>query len=132
MQGNRQQQILTGKSRGSTKSRGCRAALVGAVVVHPLFFFLTFVWGALFGAGVIFSLGPNTSRYGLEGGTNAIAGMAVYYIFSFGIVPIVVSGVGVALAAGLGQLLRHNIQEKKVATKDSQAEPDAAAERPHE
>jgi hypothetical protein len=105
---------------------GCLAAIVGAVLVHPVLFFLAFVWGALFGAGEMMSSGPPQTAWGVQGGQRAIANLGFVYEISSGLVPLVASGVGGAVAFGLGLVFRPKSSDQ------NPAEPSAIVTRKHQ
>lgn len=89
------------------RSRG-RQALLGAVLVHPLLFLLAFASGTIAGASKFTVFHPTAppTEYGLQGGLNALGYVVVAYFWSFGIVPLIVSGAGAVLAIGAVHFFR--------------------------
>ena len=92
----------------NSSTSGCRAAVLGAALVHPLLFLLAFAWGAIFGArgGSMASADPGPVQYGWEGGECAFASLFWGYISSCGMLPLIVSNIGAAVAVGARQYLR--------------------------
>jgi hypothetical protein len=95
------------KAGDTRRMSGRRVALLGAILIHPLLFLLLFCTGAWHGAAPISLMGDAGGRspvkYGLEGGTNEMEGVFVFYMFPFPcILPLIISAVG-AFVAFLGQ-----------------------------
>lgn len=73
--------------------------------MHLVIFSFAFVYGVCFGEGVN-TASSGHKVYGLQGGENAVGNLVFSYEISFGIAPLVISGVGAAIGTGLAVLLR--------------------------
>ncbi len=85
-------------------------AVLGAILVHPLAFALAYVKGFVLGAGggqVPMAPTPTfgTVRYGPSGGEAGVGELLVLYLFSLGIVPLVLSVIGGAAGYRFGPRL---------------------------
>jgi hypothetical protein len=80
---------------------------LGAVIVHPVLFLLTFAWGACFGAEQFIFHNDGTFSYGQQGGQNAMTTVGCYYLLTFGMLPLVVSATGAGLAVLVQLALPH-------------------------
>lgn len=89
---------------------GCRTALLGAVLAHPLLLALVFVGGAVVGSAAPAS-GPSPTKYGFDGGKIAVIYLVLVYIMTAGIAAVVVSAVGAALAVGVGYFCNRKPQK---------------------
>jgi ribosomal protein L7/L12 len=78
------------------------SAVLGAFIAHPLLFFLFFLHGYHHGGGVMTNGGLGR---GVAGGNIAMGDLVFYYMISFGCFPLMVSGIGAALAATLAVVL---------------------------
>lgn len=81
------------------------AGCLSAVLIHPLLFLLAFLFGVVFGYREVLVMSA-TSPYGswengLEGGGNAVTELLVIYVFTIGIVPLIISGVAAAVGTVL-------------------------------
>jgi hypothetical protein len=87
---------------------GSGVAVFGALIVHPLLFFVAFLCGACFGASRLdlFLADNLPTEYGLNGASNACERALIIYLWSIGIVPLIVSAIGAGLALGVGKDFR--------------------------
>jgi hypothetical protein len=97
------------KAGDSRRMSSRMVAVLGAILIHPLLFLLLFCAGAWHGAAPISLMGDAGGRspvkYGLEGGTNAMEGVFIFYMFPYlCILPLIISAVG-ALLARLRQMM---------------------------
>ena len=88
------------------------AAIYGALLVHPVVFLVAFAYGTLFGVPPVAraSAGAPTTS-GLEGGGETANFLGIWYVISLGILPVVASGIGAAVAIGVSYLLIHKGQK---------------------
>ncbi len=85
-------------------------AVLGALLVHPIAFVLAYVKGFVLGAGggqvpMAATRTFGTVRYGLSGGEAGVGELLVLYVFSVGIVPLVLSVIGGAAGYRFGPRL---------------------------
>jgi hypothetical protein len=69
-------------------------------------FILAFLYGAVLGVGELGASGPSTTHYGIQGGIGGIFFLLIYYVFSFGIIPLVVTAIGAVLGLAVASSLR--------------------------
>ena len=88
------------------------AVIYGALLVHPVVFLVAFAYGTLFGVPPVAraSAGAPTTS-GLEGGGETANFLGIWYVISLGILPVVASGIGAAVAIGVSYLLIHKGQK---------------------
>jgi hypothetical protein len=88
---------------------GCLLALLGAVSAHVIVWAATFAGGACLGcswASFGVPQAPGPKQYGVRGGECAIDRLLVYYLFSLGIVPVLVTIAGVVAVFVVRRFLR--------------------------
>jgi len=84
-----------------------RAALLGAVLIHPILLLWAFVEGMVFGANPNFGGGPAIDhQFGWEGGVIGVESMLFLYLLTMGLAPLMASVVGAGLSVGLCLLVR--------------------------
>ena|ERR1017187_5431256 len=88
-----------------------RAALVGAVLVHPIWFLVCFLYGYQFGAKDPWSTPWMGLKFGWEGGCQGASNLVYGYLITFGVAPLIASVAGAALGVGalitFGMLFRN-------------------------
>jgi hypothetical protein len=89
---------------------GWLAAILGAVLAQLAVIPLAFLCGAIFGAERMWGPGQ---EFGVRGGTNAVEILMIIYLVSYGIVPLVVSGVGALVALGVRWFIQHKHSENQ-------------------
>jgi hypothetical protein len=88
-------------------------ALVGAIVGQLLAFLLAFLHGAIFGASTTNFVRRSATAYGAQGGKNAVETLQLFYMVSFGLLPVLVSAVGAGLSVAVWNLVRHRRNPKR-------------------
>ena len=73
-------------------------AVLGAVVANAVMFLTAFGWGACFGAVPAIRSSDVPIEFGLQGGRHAVGFVILVCMFTAGLVPLVVSGVGIVIA----------------------------------
>lgn len=96
---------------GKSSRAGCWVALLGAIVAHLVAFGLAFLAGANFGSHGFNMIRPGPTAYGWQGGRNAMESLVITYLFSVGIVPVVVSAVGAGLAVVIWRVCRRKTKD---------------------
>ena len=87
---------------------GWLAAILGAGLAQLALILLAFLCGAIFGAAPMWG----SVAFGLEGGINGLGVLVMIYT-AYGIVPLVVSGVGALLALGVRWFIQHKRSENQ-------------------
>jgi hypothetical protein len=77
-----------------------KAAIIGALVVHPVVGTVAFALGAVLGCRPYMPDGAPVA-YGFDGAANGIGILLIIYMFSLGIAPLLLSAVGAAIGVGL-------------------------------
>ncbi len=84
-----------------------RAALLGAILVHPLLVLWCFFGGMVFGANANFGGGPGPAyQFGWQGGLVGLEGLLYSYLITMGLFPLMASVAGAGLSVGLCLLVR--------------------------
>jgi len=84
-----------------------RAALLGAVLVHPVLFLLAFLNGVVFGGNPSFGGGPARDPvFGWEGGLIGMEALLFVCLLTMGLAPLLFSAVGAGLSVGACLLIR--------------------------
>ena len=81
-----------------------RAILLGAVIVHLVVLLIAFVEGMMFGAKDLWF--PNRGPTGWQGGFDSMANVFFGYVYTMGIVPLIISAIGAVLGAVVCLLVR--------------------------
>jgi len=77
-----------------------RAALLGAVLVHPILFLVAFLWGYQLGSKDPWATPGTLPTFGWEGGKLGLNGVIYGYLITFGVAPLIVTVVGAGLSVG--------------------------------
>ncbi|MFO1042271.1 MAG: hypothetical protein U0941_10830 [Planctomycetaceae bacterium] len=93
------------------KLSGCMLVILGASIANVIVVAGAFTLGTIFGCDTPVVMHPNGGgqvgpmKFGLAGGATAVGWVALLYIFTFGVVPLIVSVAGAACALGIRWLL---------------------------
>ena len=103
----------------------CAAAVAIAsfFLIHPLLFGFAFLVGSVFGwrhPNIMGGAGPGARAYFIEGGANACVELLIVYMFTLGIVPLVVSVFSACVT--------YNIASRIQATATSKTDTDFVAQ----
>ena len=82
-----------------------RAALLGAILVHPVLFLAAFLSGVVFGAKDSWNA-DRAPTFGWQGGLDGMTNMLLLYLITMGLAPLVVSMAGAILGATVCSLFR--------------------------
>src|SRR6187200_3587463 len=87
-----------------------RAALLGAVLAHPIVFLAAFLMGMAFGANPYFGGGPAVAEpvrvFGWEGGVTGIEELIFTYVITVGLAPLLITSIGAVSGMGSCLLVR--------------------------
>lgn len=96
-----------------------RAALLGAILVHPIVFLAAFLMGMMFGANPHFGGGPPTDRvFGWQGGLTGMEELFFIYLITMGLTPLVITIAGTVLALLVCLLNRVLLRNRAAASSD--------------
>ena len=91
-----------------------RAALLGAVLVHPISFLVAFSMGMAFGANPNFGGGPGTApAFGLRGGLVGVESLLFGHLITMGLLPLGISVAGAGSGVVILLLVRIRVPTRQ-------------------
>jgi len=81
-----------------SKSSGCLAGMIGAILIHPIVFIFAFLKGFVLGGGRLNIMSATGSArpasYGFRGGWESVQELLIIEIFTFGVPIVILSVIG--------------------------------------